>query len=307
MLAQQPRQNEMAKKQGLVNSLTGVPKEYDSLRMLEEQLGPEHPYVQQARKALETRQMSAEQLNDYRRALMQGMPKRNASALAKSFIESRDVEEGYLPGYSGNEEYALTPEQQQDIQGKIDLDVLKRTTDSYTRRALEQARNVHQTLGTINVDDLVRYSGPEGLLRRKIEEAKSIKGKESEDFRRYHEAETSAASLAKQVRQLLGDSITPSAQEALSALANPSALNYNPEVAKRKYNQYVKILEREMKTFEDAAKNAEVFYGKKEKAEPAYNEDDIEFTARKYGVSREEVIQKLKEKEQMIKGMHNNA
>ncbi len=258
-------QEAMAEKErtyGGLSALSGPARDYQSLVIAENMYGRDHPIVQQIRSALEQQSQHKSDLHDYYSIMNRSAPQRHATGAAKTNLEIEDLKAGFLPGT--NRSVPLNEQQLEKLSGQYGLDVLKRTTDPFTRRSLEQANNVHRTLETLNVDDLTRYSGVIGAIEKKLEEGKSITNAESEQFKKYHEAETSAKSLAKQIRQLLGDSVTVTAQGALDALANPSSLKLSPEVAKRKFNQYVKILENEIDTFRKSAKSPEVFYGEDE-------------------------------------------
>lgn len=115
--------------------------------------------------------------------------------------------------------------------------------------------NAELTLGNINVDDLTHYSGLKGAGQLAADKAKSMIGTTTPEFQKFNEAITQAQLLAKQYRQMMADSITPSNQEALNYLTNPTSWILNPEVAKAKFNQFAKTLKQENATFKNATKS----------------------------------------------------
>lgn len=114
-----------------------------------------------------------------------------------------------------------------------DLVIQKAQSDAGQRKSALNFGNVIQSIENANVDDLVRYSGPKGYAKLKVEEAKDLAGNPSEEYIRYKEAQKIIGIEAQELRQALGTSITKSMDTALRDLVNPTGIRTSPETAKR--------------------------------------------------------------------------
>jgi hypothetical protein len=209
----------------------------------------------------------------------------------------------------------------------------KKTTDAAIRNKIPYAQNVKITMDSINPEALVQYSGPQGNFKYGVDSIKAGVGNAPPEFMEYQKALTSAKTLSKQLRQFWGDSIQPSATDKIDQLTNPSHWSKNPEVALQQFNQLKQITEQELQTFANAgtsplkldfdkktgnfyaspkdgsnkpekkierelsANTTEDFLKQMEPAllqiNPNYTIANIKATAKKRGISEEEVIDQL--------------
>jgi hypothetical protein len=227
------------------------------LEMVKGQYGENSPQYQQAKKMYDLNQQSTQSRVDYQNILSGTAPKRFSTNLGKTAQELEDVRNGYLPGT----QIPLSPEQQKYYEGKYGLAMLKPTTDSDTRKRNLYAKNIDITVAGIDPKALTQYSGIEGMGNLLKERAAAQNGKASPAYLAYETSLTNAKTLAKQVRQFYGDSITPSVQEGLKELTNPSKWLKSPEVALNNYNTFVKTLRSEMGTYQQATESPDVYAG----------------------------------------------
>lgn len=255
------RQNALLQQPFAGRQLPGAGGEALGLEMLKQQYGENSPVYQNAINAYNQQQKAGNQLMDYRQSLMESQAKRSASPLAKMAMEQSDIERGFMPGTTreGIGGQPITPESQRDLKNQYKLKLLKDVTDPKLRERALFATNMEKTINRLNPADLTYYSGPKGQAQLRIDQAKSASGKTVPEYKRYKESLTSANTLAKQVRQFYGDSITPSVQEGLKELTNPTNWLDNPEVAMARYNQFINILDTESDTFFDALHNSSVY------------------------------------------------
>lgn len=237
------------------HQLTGVAGQVMGLEMMKSLYGENSPQYQMARNAFDLEQRNTEGLINYRGSLQETMPKRTATTLGKEQMELNDIRDGYVPGT----QIPLTPDQQKKLEGQYKLKMQKQTTDPDTRKRNLYAKNVEITLSKINPEDLVSYSGLKGATELAQDEANAALGKTSERYKRYKEAQVGAKTLAKQVRQFYGDSITPGIQEGLNKLTDPSFWRSNPEIALSQYYKFKDILDSEMETYRRALQSTDVY------------------------------------------------
>lgn len=254
-------------------SIPGTGGESLGLKMLKDEFGEDSQEYQNAITRYNLEGKKTNQLMNYQKALEESLPKRTATPLAKTAMEERDIQSGYLPGT--NEK--ISPERQKQLAGRFDLKNLKDTTDPKTRERVLFAGNMEKTIGSINPDHLTYYSGLKGQAQLAKDMAKSsAQGKDVPEYKDYKKSLTAAQLLAKQVRQFYGDSIQPEINKQLKELANPSNWFENPEVAKERYNQFIQILNSEAETFQDALVDADV-YKKPSNAKEAIKKTAEEF------------------------------
>lgn len=254
-MAQTNRQNELLKQPFAGRAIPGAGGEALGLEMLKNEYGENSPVYQNALNTYESDRRQANQLMNYRKALEESLPKRTATPLAKTAMEERDIEQGFLPGT--NEK--LSPERQKQLSGRFELKNVKDTTDTKTRERMLYAQNIEKTISNIEPKYLLQYSGPTGALKYKKDKYLSALGVNVPEFYKFEESVTAAHMLGEQVRQFYGTSIQPSVREDLNKLGNPSYWLRDPKVAEKKYNKYVKILNSEIDTFASALKDAGIY------------------------------------------------
>lgn len=245
-------QNQM--RQAQFGNLSGPAAKIFSLQMLENQLGAEHPVVMEARKELELERESQKLTNERNKLLNDTAYQRMSTPEAKRLFEEREVEAGYAPGTMMSENpVRLTPEQQQEFKGQMAQSRKIKSTDSNARQKELIAENLDQTGDLINVDDLVKFSGLQGGIQKKIEQGKSLTGKESEAYKKYQENVVRAEVWADQIRNYFGGSISPAMTKRLEELTNPTAWSRSPEAAKRNVLALKELLKIESQTYKKAA------------------------------------------------------
>jgi hypothetical protein len=227
------------------------------LNQIKEKYGEESPYYKEAKEAYDIEKDKAKVLNSYRENLSKTADKRASTGIGKLELELVDVEQGFLPG--SNRTIQLTPEEQEELIGKYKLKIQNEATDAFTRKSSLFASNIHKTLDMINVNHLVKFGGLQGGIAKKINEGLALTGNETQAYRDFQAALVGAKTLAKQVRQFYGDSITPQIQEALATLTNPSSWINNPGISKNNFLQFKKILEAETSTYKNALKNTKEY------------------------------------------------
>lgn len=229
--------------------------------MVKQQYGEQSPQYMAAKNAYDLEQQKAKQTMEYQRSLMGSQNKRSATPMGKMFMEMDEIENGFMPG-TVNEQGMGTPiseEQQKKLTNQYREKMIKDITDPKLRERALFAKNMEKTINTLNPESLTYYSGPKGQAKLAKDMALSASGKDVPKYKAYKEALTSAQTLTKQVRQFYGDSITPSVQEGLKNLANPTSWFENPQVAMARYNQFVNILDTEADTFFDALKDPAMY------------------------------------------------
>lgn len=189
----------------------------------------------------------------FKNSLAQNGPKRFSTTLGKTAQELDDVNSGFMPGTNGK--VPISPQQQQELQGQYKLKMQKETTDSQARQRALNANNIDITFGMINPKHLSQYGGIAGQAQLKSDQALSALGKSPENYKNYQNSLTAANTLAKQVRQFYGDSVTPEVQKGLSSLTNPASWIKNPEVAEGQFNTFKNIMKQELKTYRGALKS----------------------------------------------------
>lgn len=282
-------------KQAEGQGLTGLPQEYASYEVLKRKLGEDHPSVKQAKRALDARLEATEQLTKNRVKYVETADKRASTPLGKLQLEREDIDAGYMPGT--NKTVTLDDDQRLALRNQYDLEIQKKISDVDTRKRSLFASNIDKTIKMIDTDALTQYAGLYGEGKKKAEQLKSMTGHESEDYAKYQEALVAADTLAIQVRQFYGESITPSVREALHDITNPASWKNNPKLAKRQFQKLVDILENETSTFKGALQSPKEFQqNKDEEFLGKYSMSDIEATAKRKGMTKEQVMAELEKR-----------
>lgn len=238
-------------------NVPGAAGQIVGLEMVKQMYGENSPQYQQAQKAFSLGQEGVQSRVNYQNSLTENAGKRFSTPLAKTAQEYEDIKNGKLPGTK----IPLTPEQQQQYLGMYGNDLLKKTTDTDTRKKNLYAHNIDITLSNINPEALTRYSGLKGGVALLEEKRKDLQGNPSPQYLEYQRSLTAAKTLAKQVRQFYGDSITSGVQEGLKKLTDPSEWLKSPKTALANYNAFVNILRSESKTYQQAAQSPGVYSG----------------------------------------------
>jgi hypothetical protein len=245
-------QNQM--RQAQFGNLQGPAAKLFSIRALEQQLGPNDPTVQAAKEELRLEQESQRYTNERNRVLNETAYQRMSTPEGRRLFEEREVDAGYAPGTMDSENpIRLTPEQQQEYKGQMIQQRKIKSTDSNARQKELVAENLDQTGDLINIDELVKFSGLQGGIQKKIEESKSLTGKESEAYRKFQENLVRAEVWADQIRNYFGGSVSPSMTKRLEELTNPTAWTRSPETAKRNVLALKELLKIESQTYKKAA------------------------------------------------------
>lgn len=189
------------------------------------------------------------------------------SPIAQIHYDIGEVNKGVMPGTKDK----ITPEQQTRLVNDLTLSAIKNVTDPKTREKLINASNMNITLGAINSDNLTQYSGAEGQVNKIADSILESAGAGSEDYKKYQRELVKATAAAKQMRQYLGDSIQPSAQEKLTQLTNPSAWNVSPKLAKENFEFMRDLFKKETQTLVRAATDPTLFYNA---ANPEQNQNN---------------------------------
>lgn len=221
------------------------------LQGIKSQFGEDSEQFQSAKEAYDFEREKSKNLNDYRQALIKGAPKKGLTGVAKLYNELDEIEQGVLPGSNG--QIQLDPEEQEDMRNAYHAKITKERSDVDTRKRLNFAENIDKTFDNIDVNALTQYGGLQGNISKKLNEGLAVTGKESKAYRDYQKSLVGAQTLAKQVRQFYGDSITPQIQEGLKQLTNPASWTNNPRIAKQNFEQFKKILKSETQTYRNAA------------------------------------------------------
>lgn len=260
--AEAGRLEELAKLPFAGRELPGAAGKALAMSMIKTKYGANSPEYQEASNLYNLEKQRAVQTMNYQQSLMDTQSKRFATPMAKLAQEQAEINQGVMPGTSigGRPGQPLNSEQQSKLKGQYNLKTLKDTTDVGVRQRILYSKNMEKTLNNLPVDDLTSYSGLKGtgeLIKDSI--AANTEGTITPRYQKYNEALTAAQTLAKQVRQFYGDSITPGVQEGLKKLTNPTTWLKHPKIAKAQFNRFKNILQTEAKTFTDAAKNANIY------------------------------------------------
>lgn len=225
------------------------------LEMIRIGYGEDSPQYKQAKELYELNKNSTQSRIDYQNILSGTAPKRFSTNLGKTFHEMEDLNKGFLPGT----QIPIPEDQRKNIGDRYGLQLLKNTTDSDTRRRAQFAENIDLTLDQLDPKALTHYSGIKGTGKLLMDASRSAAGESIPEYEAYTNAQASANLLAKQVRQFYGDSITPSIQEGLKKLTNPTSWIKDPKVALSNFNKFVSILKSEQKTFRGALQSPKVY------------------------------------------------
>lgn len=272
---EESRLNEAEINRAPFRNLQGPAAQAFAVYQLEQQLGAEHPVVQEAKKLQSLDQRNTESQIRNRDILSETAPKRFSTGVTKTQLELEEAMQGFMPGSNGT--IPLDQQQQQALVGRLQNKMIKDTTDTQARQRTLFASNIDKTLASFDPKDLVQYAGLGGKLSEKIQAGKALTGNENKEYQNYQKALTSAALLAGQIRQFYGESIQPAMREHLEQLVNPSTWANNPELALAQFNQLRDVLLSETETYKNALKGPGEYAGhpaednERAKAKQAFN------------------------------------
>ncbi len=225
-------------------------------------------YAQQLKQALVDEQEHLEATTDRSKTLNATQYKRDATPVTKQYDEIKSIQNGKFPGTDRD----LTPKEQSDMQSSLMLNIVKQTTDPKTREKLINANNMNITLDSIDPKKLTYYSGIEGQFVDKPADAiLEGFGEGSQEYQDYIHETNKATFAAKQMRQYLGDSIQPSAQEKLDKLTKPEAWNVSQKTAEENFNFMRELYKQESQTLVRAVTDPSLFSGIGVSNNPAKN------------------------------------
>lgn len=184
--------------------------------------------------------------------------KRDSTPVTKAYDEIHSIQNGKFPGT----DRSLSPEEQKNMQSSLMLNLVKQTTDPKTREKLINANNMNITLDSIDPKKLTYLSGIEGQFVDKPAEAiLEGLGEGSQEYKDYIHEVNKANFAAKQMRQYLGDSIQPSAQNKLDKLTKPEAWNVSPKTAEENFNFMRDLYKQESQTLVRAVSDPSLYQG----------------------------------------------
>lgn len=297
--AQAKRQEKLSDLPFAGRELPGAAGRALALEMIKNKYGERSIEFQEAKSLYDLEKRRAEQTIAYQQSLMDTQGKRFSTPMGKLAQEQSEVESGVMPGTSvgGRQGELLTPEQKEKLQGQYSLKLLKDTTDSGIRQRVIYAKNMEKTLDNLNVDDLTSYSGIKGAGELIRDKGEALKGNITSRYKKYKESLVAAETLAKQVRQFYGDSITPGVQEGLRKLTNPTDWLEHPDIAKARFYAFKNILQTEKDTFVQGLRSAKTFEEEPEKnKKKKYSDEQLNRwadEARAAGVSAEKIAIKM--------------
>lgn len=223
-------------------ALGGIGKDVRDLRDIKDKHGEDSPEYKQALALFDAKTNN----------------KFSPTALAKANKERNEVIEGYRPGTNQREK--LTPEEQDELLGQYDLDIQKKGSDSGTRRQALAAVNVLKAFDQTNIDDLVRYSGPAGQAKLLKDKALDLAGSPPPEYVAHMRAVSQAELEAKELRQMLGDSIKENVAKKIEAMMNPSTAFKSPKIAKEQILSLRKTLRSQAENIAASLKSTKPYH-----------------------------------------------
>jgi len=310
---------------GGLSKLSGPAAQAASYHKLLEIYGPDHPLVIMAKERLDSQLAHERATTANSEMLTNTAAFRFSSAPIKQEIERRQIEDGIMPGTDGKEK--LSPEEATKLGNYVDLLQFKKITDTGQRSKLIAGAQAHITLDKIDPNKAFVYSGIAGNVQKKIDQGKTLTGDEVEKYREFEEQMSNLKFFRHQLRTFYGESITPSASKDLDMLINPNSWFKTPDVAKAKFKALSDLFIKEHGSAQEATFNPSTYTGRVGKTAAAINEKnknssmkssfeekpgtkaedityvsntgtryskkDLQFTADKYGIPIEKVMEKF--------------
>ena len=205
---------------------------------------------------------------------------------------------GAQPQQAGVPKLITTPSYRQQA-SQTGLSTIRQTSDQQNRSKIVYGNQAENTVNNMlpDLDAIAAYSGPAGsaklLADRNLFQQT---GKPSQQYLAYQRFIANSALLNDQVTQYFGKSIVPSAREELDQITTPRNWIDSPAATKEKFNAFIKTLRQEINIRKDALQNPEAYYSDKTKGPKAYSDKDYTDTAKKYGMTVDELKQYLASK-----------
>lgn len=238
------------KPNGKVANIAWVKKELER-----DDVDPQSEYAQSLKNELRIEQEQQQTGNERRVILNASQHKRDSTPITKKHLEIKDIDEGYYPGTKNK----ISPENQTKMKNDLLLSIVKDTTDPKVREKLINASNMNITLDSIDPEGLTQYSGGSNKSTKLADSIIEGFGSGSPQYKSYQRELIKAMAAAKQMRQYLGDSIQPAAQDRLDNLTNPEAWNVSPQLAKENFNFMKDLFKRETQTLVRAAQDPSLY------------------------------------------------
>jgi hypothetical protein len=238
------------------------------LEIIRQQFGEDSPQYKMALKEFETNQNSTNSRTNYQDILTSTLKDRTLTSHGKTLVEESRLKQGASPtGEPWPEIHVtdslknnnLSPDTAENLTNESALIRQKQSSDVDTRQKNLYATNIEKTIKNINPDDLTRYSGLFGGIKKMGEEKAASVGKESKQYDDYQKALQAADFLTTQIRKFYGESIQPEMRKMLNKLSNPEMWERDPKLAKSLYDTTTRILKQELDTYRDALKNKQTY------------------------------------------------
>jgi hypothetical protein len=184
------------------------------------------------------------------------------------------------------------------------LSLQKRTSDPLNRNKIIFGNQAENTLRNM-LDDapsMYKYSGLDGQLKLKKDAALAAVGGKVPDFEAYNRYLQNAKIFKDQYTQYYGGSISPEAQQNVNSLANPTAFYSNPKIAQQNLKTLANTLNQEVNLRKQAMVSPTQFTQQSSEPNvpevgaattPKYSQEDLEYTAKKYNMTVDQVKNKL--------------
>lgn len=163
----------------------------------------------------------------------------------------------------------------------------KQDLPTFVQQKNLSANNIEKTIKNVDLDALTNYNGVMGASKLSYEKARDLAGLEtSEEYKKYKEAEAKFNFLGNQIRQFYGDSVQPSAMEALQKKLDPRSSLHGQKTGKIKFNSTKDLLEKELQTYRDASRDASVYTG----ANPSASKETVQVKTNESQNGKEPII-----------------
>ncbi len=250
--------------------------------------GADSPQAMQAQKDLNLTVSNLQSQQRYRNVLAETLPKRSLSTLGKVLTEQQLIELGYSPTGKPIGSKATAPIKPQVAGTPLGTPYLENKLATMSKEDLIKAKNapfgteasalyslygsklsgmgdnikklpyaalIEGSLATMLPyrSSMAYYSGVAGRAKYAKDIASSqLTGEMTPQLRDYTKyKEMASSTLAPQIRQYYGDSITPSVQKKLEDITNPSTWKNSPERALTSLDALIEILRKEIKIRKD--------------------------------------------------------
>lgn len=226
---------------------------------------------------------------------------------------------------NGNQNYLNNPSNNIGF-SPSDLDVYnirQNAGDSALKRSQTAQQINQQKYGAIlgNIFDqadqqmpsVIKYAGLGGAIKKGTDSLYSALGSSNKDYENYNNfVRVTAPNAANEMRRVLGGQATDYESKLLNSIANPATWSNNPQLAMSQWNSLKDLYQNHInralyentsKISNDVRNKLMLSPSEQESLEKngiakrvpinSYNQQDIEYTAKKYGMSVDDVRKKL--------------